>query len=122
MLRVRDLDKSRRFYEDLLTSGCEPHIEERDRRTLRVEDGHDLFGLQLRESFYESNRPTIEHFSFRTDSVESLARVRARAIDLGAEVTVLHCVDDEWQFFMYDPDGHKIGVYAPLHPVDDSAS
>jgi len=40
----------------------------------------------------------------------------------GAEVTVPQCVGDEWQFFMYDPDGHKIGVYAPLHPADNSAS
>lgn len=115
-MRVRDLKKSRQFYEGLLTSGCEPHVEEREPHTLRVEDWQDQFGLQLRESLYTSNRPTIEHFSFRTESAESLARVREHAIELGADVTVPLRVGDEWQFYMYDPDGHKIGVFAPVHP------
>ncbi len=116
VLGVRDMDRSRKFYECLLSMDRPTKCEiVRDRRGLcTIEDWHATFGLQLREGFAKSSQPAIEHFCFRTDSEESLRDIHGRATNLGADVTSPQQVNGEWQFFMYDPDGHKIGVYAPI--------
>ncbi len=115
ILGVRDLDRSREFYEGLLSTDRPTRTDViRERRGLcSIEDCRSTFGLRLREGLAIASRPSIEHFCFRTDSKLALRALHGRAINLGAAVTSPQGVDGEWQFFMYDPDGHKIGVYTP---------
>jgi catechol 2,3-dioxygenase-like lactoylglutathione lyase family enzyme len=113
-LRVRNLSESRRFYERLMGLTNEPDDPSDVRLHLTNDHGNHPwhFDLELHQGVSHGTRPSIEHFSFRVSGEEALKALHARAKRMGVESTEPRFVDGEWRFFAYDPDGHKIGVYA----------
>jgi catechol 2,3-dioxygenase-like lactoylglutathione lyase family enzyme len=121
VLAVRDLERSRQFYASLLAP-TRRDSPEPDRGACEVAEPTGDFGVRLREGLAPVTEPAIEHFYLRADSLAALRRLHARAGELCADVTDLRRVNGEWRFYMYDPDGHKIGVYARQDPSSNDAS
>jgi lactoylglutathione lyase len=117
-IRVRDLDRSRRFYTEGL--GLVPH--ERGRmaaggvwESLVDPESH----AQLELNFYPGEPPyregdELDHLGFR---VRGLDEVLARLVSLGARVRIPPFEDGGSRLaFLSDPDGVWIEIEEPREP------
>lgn len=102
-LNVRDLERSRRFYQRLL--GVDVH---------RVQPGYAQFltdGLNLALAASPGARATDGHFGLEVESPDAvetaLERVRAAGLEVQVERDVTCCYARQTKFWTTDPDGRR---------------
>lgn len=126
-VRVRDMEKTRWFYEDLLglplTSSLVAHFDVVTNAPsnyihcfFELADGSAVAFFQFEEGYRDEPFPRISdpyerHTALRADSDESVVRLHERAKSAGVECFT---VDHEWCYSLYltDPDGEIIEITA----------
>jgi catechol 2,3-dioxygenase-like lactoylglutathione lyase family enzyme len=113
---ISDLDRSRRFYRDVL--GLKEIAKPRtfDFVVLWFALGNQQLHLLLQ------NRPDARsprHFALRVDDAKA-ARAYFREHDIATEETTP--IPGADRFFIYDPDGNRIEVIRWLEPYDPAVS
>ncbi|QTX31729.1 VOC family protein [Aminithiophilus ramosus] len=113
-LLVRDLDRSRRFYVDVL--GCRERrsVDRPGTRLLFLESGSSLIELveKAGRPYPEVSCPTI-HLAFQVDSVaDEIARLKVLGLSLDSEEPIPF--GGKSIFFFSGPDGERIELCEPL--------
>lgn len=118
-LTVTDLDRSRRFYEEIFGFETLLAQEEGDRFAFLGYDGSPVLTLweQGRER-YSVGAAGLHHLSFQVDSLERVRAVEQTIRGLGAELIydgpVRHAEGmASGGIFFRDPDGVRVEVFAP---------
>jgi catechol 2,3-dioxygenase-like lactoylglutathione lyase family enzyme len=136
-LWVRDLDRSVRWYEEMLgfvlTERLGPNTIEpaapHGIAWLRCSDEHhNLVLIQLPPDQVDRPMPyagkgTLQQMAFEVESVEALHAAHAFLARRG--VTILVPPDRQkqspgWKFYFADPDGHKLEIYSGMKRVEPS--
>jgi catechol 2,3-dioxygenase-like lactoylglutathione lyase family enzyme len=106
-LHVRDVARSKRFYEEWF--GLREHVRHGDILFLRDERGLDL---ALAPDAHPAALPPWFHFGFRLPTAGDVAALHARMERERLDgLGPLHRDDDFVHFRARDPDGHVIEVY-----------
>jgi catechol 2,3-dioxygenase-like lactoylglutathione lyase family enzyme len=106
-LHVRDLDRSRAFYEDWF--GLREHCFHGPILFLRDEQGFDL---ALAPDDSPPQCPGWFHFGFRLDDGDAVRELHQRMSDAGVDVQgPLHDHEDLVAFRCLDPDGYSVEIY-----------
>ena len=116
-LRVRNLGASVAFYRDVLNLEAEQVSTEslRSQRLIPIGAGdHAPFTIQLSEGRPLPGSFGMDHFTLVASSADRIDEIYDRAVARDARATQPRTVDDRRQVFLFDPDGHKIEVTAPL--------
>jgi catechol 2,3-dioxygenase len=122
VLRVKDLERSRRFFTEILGF---PQVGDNNRGMLffstDVEDNHHM--LAIREAKGGAPMPNpeqvgMEHVSFEVATFAELQEVyrRFKESDVKIHHTVFHGVAKSIYFF--DPDGNMLEVYCNVPPEE----
>ena len=128
-LNVVDLDRSKRFYQEVF--GLEVGAESPDdnqRWAFLADNGRIVVTLWQQSSApFAPDRAGLHHLSFRVDSVEEVRAAEARLRELGAELVydgvVPHAEGhDSGGIFFLDPDGTRLEIYAPTGVGDQPAA
>lgn len=118
-LRVRDIDASQSFYTEVLGFESEEPGESEARAGTAIRcsapvgaDGAGGVGVELVQGRSMSLISTMDHFSFEVESVDAVLATHARAQRRGARATSPTATAGRLQIFVFDPDGHKIEIFA----------
>ena len=114
-LRVRELDRSRTFYGNLFgfeeldsgsTAGCA-------RLGLKDPDGPpaDAVIVLTRGLPAGAELLGVDHFGFEVRTAQDVDRVYSQARAMHAQATQPRVHEGQWQTFIFDPDGYKVGVF-----------
>jgi lactoylglutathione lyase len=118
-LNVRDLFRSKRFYQDVF--GFELGAESKDREHayafLTQNDVVVLTLWQQSEESFAANRSGLHHLSFQVDSMAQVTEMERRLRELGAPIhyggVVAHAEGaDSGGVFFEDPDGIRLEIFA----------
>ena len=124
-LRVRDLESSIDFYHSVLRFR-ESHNASPDGRTrwmVTTADGdRETCEIELSEGRPVSSVSMIGHFSLEAATADAVDGIYFRARAAHARATEPADVGDRRQTFIFDPDGHKIQVFARLEIESDSVA
>ena len=120
-INVSDLERSSRFYQDVL--GFRVSNESRDggRRFVFLSDAGGRLVLTLWEQSdgrFEKSRPGLHHLSFHVSTIEEVREAEARLRAAGARVyyggVVAHAEGaDSGGIFFEDPDGIRLEIFSP---------
>lgn len=118
-LVVKDLDRSRRFYEEFFGfDGGAATFQEDGTLIIRNEHG---FSLALHPVAEIPEMAEFSHFGFRLDEPQNVRDMQATIENAGFKVVE---ADDEPSYVSFkflDPDGYKIEVsWAPVEPRNSS--
>jgi catechol 2,3-dioxygenase-like lactoylglutathione lyase family enzyme len=115
-LRVRDLDRSQRFYTELFgfqkvgqanQNGCAVFH-------LTGPEDSELVMLELSEGLPPGTYLTgLDHVSFEVTSADVVQQVYEAALGRSVQATRPRLDHNRWRTFVFDPDGYKIEVFAP---------
>ncbi|MHC4128337.1 MAG: VOC family protein [Planctomycetota bacterium] len=127
-LSVRHLDSSAQFYCEVFDLRRQPAQPPSPRRCWCVSaDDADRPGLQieLAEGRPLAAASTVDHFAVEVRSPEAIGLICQRVAGHNCRHTAPRANGDRTACFIFDPDGHKIGVFAPLpcprsHPTTAS--
>ena len=109
-LVVADLDRLRRFYEDI--GGLEPAYEDPDGGFVCLRgtsSNYDLVLFAARDGL----EPGLHHVSFELDDGTDLDAAAAALPDLGYEIERRIDADAKRSVFLRDPDGIGVELYQP---------
>jgi catechol 2,3-dioxygenase-like lactoylglutathione lyase family enzyme len=109
-IKVRDLERSERFYRDVL--GLEEGLRDETRRWLFLRAGGLAGMIVLQED--RGEWPT-QHFAFTADAVEmDGAAEQLRAKGVSTVGPMVHDWIPAKSLYFSDPDGHDLELCAPL--------
>jgi catechol 2,3-dioxygenase len=126
VLRVKDLERSKRFFEEVLGL---PVVAQNERGMVffstDVTDNHHMLALmQAKEgaAMPDSNNVGMHHVSFELGSFAELQQAYRRFKDSGVNVcyTTYHGVSKSVYF--NDPDGNMLEVYCNVPPEEHRKS
>ncbi|MCD2195393.1 VOC family protein [Actinomycetospora endophytica] len=136
-INVTDLDRSRRFYLEVLGLELLGESTEDGRRfaflgnpDVSSEVFLDRLAITLWEQStgtFSTHAPGLHHLAFHVDSVSDVERVRDRVQSLGVELLhggeiVPHSTEfDSGGIFFLDPDGTRLEVCAPAGVATERA-
>jgi catechol 2,3-dioxygenase-like lactoylglutathione lyase family enzyme len=115
-LRVRSLDESAVFYQELF--GLQPREADPPSAKVRVcsvldENGQEDVSVVLAEGLPPNLEPIgMDHLSFEVPADEDVSDIYFRALGLRARATSPRVFDGRYQTFVFDPNGYKIEVAA----------
>jgi len=123
VLKVRDVKKSVAFYEEVVGLSVSDWIDDRMCFMRAAEDHHDLALLQLPPDAVdrpEGEYASVEHFSYRVETVEEIfeitAMLQARGIDIDRGPG-RHGPGDNTFIVFRDPDGHLVEFYSDMEQI-----
>ena len=119
-LNVSDLDRSMRFYRDVLGFNVTGESQEAGRRFAFLGDGERvvLTLWQQGEGRFEKHLPGLHHLSFQVPAIEDVKdaeqRLRSLNVPLIYDGIVPHAEGAQsGGIFFEDPDGIRLEIYAP---------
>jgi catechol 2,3-dioxygenase-like lactoylglutathione lyase family enzyme len=115
-LRVRHLDSSAQFYCGVFGLRRKPAQPPSSRRCWCVSAGaagQPGLQIELAEGRPLAAASTVDHFAVEVRSPESVDLICRRVAGYNCRHTALRVNGDRTTCFIFDPDGHKIGVFAP---------
>jgi catechol 2,3-dioxygenase-like lactoylglutathione lyase family enzyme len=113
-LRVRNLDESAVFYQELF--GLQPMQADPPSAKVCVcraldEHGQEDISVVLAEGLPPNLEPIgMDHLSFEVPADEDVSDIYFRALGLRARATSPRVFDGRFQTFVFDPNGYKIEV------------
>jgi lactoylglutathione lyase len=127
-LNVSDLDRSKRFYQEVLGLDDLGGSEDPDRPYAFLGRSGDVLLTLWAQSdgSFQPGRPGLHHLAFRVDSMDEVRAAQARLRAVGA--TVLHGGIVPHRegaasggVFFEDPDGTRLEIFAPQGAEDGKA-
>ncbi|MFY9270412.1 MAG: VOC family protein [Candidatus Manganitrophaceae bacterium] len=119
-LNVTDLDRSKKFYQEVFGLELMGESSEADRRFAFLGDGkRRLLTLwQQSQGRFEKGLPGLHHLSFQAVTIEEVERLQERLrglkISFLYDGVVPHAEGTEsGGIFFEDPDGIRLEIYAP---------
>ena len=119
-LNVSDIDRSKKFYEDVFGFRVAGESEDAERRFAALSDGQKLVLTLWQQSAgrFDKGQPGLHHLSFQVDSIEDVReaeqRLRALGVPLFYEGIVPHAEGSQsGGIFFEDPDGIRLEIYTP---------
>lgn len=119
-LNVSDLDRSKRFYQDVFGFKVAGESHEQSRRFVFLGEGNRvvLTLWQQGEGRFEKHLPGLHHLSFQVPAIEDVkdAEQRLRALNVAFiyDGIVPHSEGAQsGGIFFEDPDGIRLEIYAP---------
>jgi catechol 2,3-dioxygenase-like lactoylglutathione lyase family enzyme len=119
-LNVSDIDRSKRFYQDVFGFEVIRESQQDDRRFAFLGDGSKLLLTLWQQSSgrFEKARPGLHHLSFQVDSIDEVkeaeARLRSLKVPLIYDGIVPHAEGAQsGGIFFEDPDGMRLEIYSP---------
>lgn len=110
-LRVRDLDRSRAFYEGLL--GLPVRESRRGVVFFGREPGHHQLALHVVGHGAPASPPLgvgLSHIGFEAESPGAWLRQCRSLVDAGLRVSAFD-LGVSWSLYVTDPDGHEVEIY-----------
>ena len=124
VLKVRDIDKSLRFYTEMVGLQVSDWIDDRMVFLRCGSDHHDLALLQLPPNAIEKpagEYVSIEHFSYRVESVEEIMKITDMLQQRGIEIDRgpgQHGPGGNTFIVFRDPDGNNVEFYSDMTQID----
>lgn len=125
-LNVTDIERSKRFYQDVF--GFEPiHEHGEGRRAFAFLGDGDRLVLTLWQQSrgtFDASGPGLHHLSFQVDTIDEVRAMETRLKGLSAtflyEGVVGHLEgESSGGIFFTDPDGVRLEIYAPTGADDE---
>ena len=123
VLKVRDVKKSVEFYEEVVGLKVSDWIDDRMCFMRAGEDHHDLGLLQLPPAAIErpeGDYPSVEHFSYRVETMEEIFRITEMLQQRGIEIDRgpgRHGPGENTFIVFLDPDGHLVEFYSDMEQI-----
>ena len=123
VLNVRDLEKSVRFYTEIVGLELSDYIGDQMAFLRCTEEHHNLALARIpddvphRDDLYVPGRPGLEHFSFRLESLEEIEAAAAQLQAAGIEIVRgigKHGPGENLFLVFKDPDGNFVEFYAEM--------
>jgi catechol 2,3-dioxygenase-like lactoylglutathione lyase family enzyme len=112
LIRVKDLDRSRAFYQDLF--GLRAEAAPQDERALASpDDGPAGFLLRLVPGEREGSSGDL-WLSVQVQSIAEVLDLYLLAIMIGAHATLPRKRAERWNTVITDPDGHHVSIWAAV--------
>jgi catechol 2,3-dioxygenase-like lactoylglutathione lyase family enzyme len=127
VLKVRDIDASLAFYEDVVGLEVSDWIDDRMVFLRAGRDHHDLALLQMTPEEIARHVPgasPVEHFSYHLESVEQMEEAVAKIQALGIMIDRglgKHGPGGNTFLVFRDPDGNNVEFYSDMIQVGDGA-
>lgn len=134
-LNVSDLDRSKKFYQDVFGFQIVGESRAKDREYAFLGNGQELLLTLWEQSKgrFEVDRPGLHHLSFQVDTIEQVQEVEQRLRAMNAHFLhdgiVPHAEGmQSGGVFFEDPDGTRLEIYSPTGagrhsaPVPDAPS
>jgi catechol 2,3-dioxygenase-like lactoylglutathione lyase family enzyme len=119
-LNVSDIDRSKRFYQDIFGFEVIRESQQDNRRFAFLGDGSKLLLTLWQQSSgrFEKAQPGLHHLSFQVDSIDEVkeaeARLRSLKVPLIYDGIVPHAEGAQsGGVFFEDPDGIRLEIYSP---------
>lgn len=123
VLKVRDIDRSLAFYTKFVGLEVSDWIDHNMVFLRAGEDHHDLALLQLPRGHTaapEGHYPSVEHFSYRLESLEELEKVAAMLVASGVTIDRgigKHGPGANTFLVFRDPDGNNVEFYTDMTQI-----
>lgn len=126
VLNVRDLQASVRFYTDIVGLTVSDYIADQMAFLRCSDDHHDLGlaqippGSPLLQDTYRPQRPGLEHFAYRLESLQEIEEAAQFLQDRGVEIVRgigKHGPGENLFLVFKDPDGNYCEFYADMVQV-----
>lgn len=123
VLKVRDIQKSLTFYTDVVGLEVSDWIDGNMVFLRCGEDHHDLALLQLPEGHEATpvgHFPSVEHFSYRVDSIAEMEQITAMLLARGIEIDRglgRHGPGENTFIVFRDPDGNNVEFYSDMAQI-----
>jgi catechol 2,3-dioxygenase len=120
VLQVSDLERSERFYADVLGLAVSARMESPATTFFTLGDHHDfaISAIGPDVAAHVPNSPGLAHVAFKIgDSTDDLRRAKAHLDALGVKIAMVadHTVSES--IYIEDPDGNWIEVYVDVSDV-----
>ncbi len=119
-LNVSDLDRSKKFYQELFGYQVMGESQGEDRRYAFLGDGQRLVLalFQQSDSRFGKRQSGLHHLSFQAETMEQVEAYRDKLRELNAELTYEDIVPHgegmaSGGIWFEDPDGIRLEIYSP---------
>ncbi|MEH6551626.1 MAG: VOC family protein [Pseudomonadales bacterium] len=125
VLKVRDIQASLEFYTQVIGLEVSDWIDDRMVFLRAGTDHHDLALLQLPgggEATPSGDYPSVEHFSYRVETVEEIMKITEMLQQRNIEIDRgpgRHGPGDNTFIVFRDPDGNNVEFYSDMTIIDE---
>ena len=125
VLKVRDIHKSVRFYQDVVGLEVSDWIDDRMVFMRAGTDHHDLALVQLPDKALEKppgEHSGLEHFSYRVETIDEIMKITEMLLERGIEIDRgpgRHGPGDNTFLVFKDPDGYNVEFYSDMTIIDE---
>jgi catechol 2,3-dioxygenase-like lactoylglutathione lyase family enzyme len=123
VLKVRDIQRSLAFYTEVIGLEVSDWIDDRMVFLRCGQDHHDLALLQLPPGHGEipkGDYPSVEHFSYRVETIEEMERITAMLLARGVPIDRglgRHGPGANSFIVFKDPDGNNVEFYSDMTQI-----
>jgi lactoylglutathione lyase len=125
-IRVRNLERSTRFYCELFGLELRPAVPPADNVcvcTAPSASAPERFGIALIQGLPNGGDPIgMDHISLELEKAGDIEDIYAAATARGCQATAPRVYGGFYQTFIFDPDGYKIEIVSPDVPDRPAAT